>query len=432
MNFDQRPKTSAESIRYPASPNGSGKPHICIVTTGQLGTNPRVVKEAGALIEAGYLVTVVCSKLVEVVEPRDQSLLAEAVFNVRRIRFDRRFRWKMRRLIQLMCRVLFRFGWRRWPTEHAVGAMVGGLKSEAASIKADLYIAHYSAALPAAAHAAKKHGTLYAFDAEDFHRGEFAARASIDVRLVAWIEDKLLPGAVYVTAASPMIAEAYARHYPRVRPTAVLNVFPRAGAPGAPSARGLATPGPSVYWFSQVIGSGRGIETLIEAVAISAARPHVHLRGTPQGDYVSALSTLAAERGVADRLHLLDPIAPAMLERDAARFDIGYSGEPGFSENNRMALGNKIFSYLSSGLPIVASDVPAHRAIAPELDGAMVLFPADDPVALAAAIDGLLLDPARLAAARRRAWELGQGRFSWEEERGVLIGVVGKALRGTS
>ncbi|MBB5751870.1 hypothetical protein [Prosthecomicrobium pneumaticum] len=31
---------------------------------------------------------------------------------------------------------------------------------------------------------------------------------------------------------------------------------------------------------------------------------------------------------------------------------------------------------------------------------------------------------------RRRAWELGQGRFSWEEEQSVLLAVVDKALRG--
>src|SRR5206468_11744129 len=43
------------------------------------------------------------------------------------------------------------------------------LVAAAKRVKADLYIAHYPAALPAAAIAARHRGTLYAFDAEDFH-----------------------------------------------------------------------------------------------------------------------------------------------------------------------------------------------------------------------------------------------------------------------
>ena len=48
------------------------------------------------------------------------------------------------------------------------------LKRKALLFHAGIYIAHYVPALPAAAAASKKWNTLYAFDAEDFHRGEGA------------------------------------------------------------------------------------------------------------------------------------------------------------------------------------------------------------------------------------------------------------------
>ena len=46
------------------------------------------------------------------------------------------------------------------------------LVAAAATVPADLYIAHYPTALPAAALAAQRNGVIYAYDAEDFHLGD--------------------------------------------------------------------------------------------------------------------------------------------------------------------------------------------------------------------------------------------------------------------
>ena len=58
----------------------------------------------------------------------------------------------------------------------AYGGPVAGLHAAACAVPADLYIAHYVAALPAAGAAAQRHGALLGFDAEDFHSGEGMAR----------------------------------------------------------------------------------------------------------------------------------------------------------------------------------------------------------------------------------------------------------------
>ena len=55
---------------------------------------------------------------------------------------------------------------------RAFSPFTGPLTAAAKRVPADLYIAHYPAALPAAAIAARRHGALYAFDAEDFHLGD--------------------------------------------------------------------------------------------------------------------------------------------------------------------------------------------------------------------------------------------------------------------
>ena len=381
-----------------------------------------MVKEANALSAAGHTVVVICTKVLAAVESRDQAVLATARFTVKRIAFGRDLGWRIDRLLQVVAARLFGLYRANALAERALSPMTRRLAKAARREPADLYIAHYPPALPAAARAAQRSNTHFAFDAEDFHTGELPAEANVssEVQVIGAIERRYLPNAAYVTAASPGIADAYAEAYRIARPTVVLNTFPQALAAPNP-ASGIATTGTGIYWFSQTLGPGRGIETAIEAIARSRAKPHLHLRGTPSADYAASLSGLAGQLGVADRVHLLDPIEPDRLERDGANYDIGYVGELAETQNRQIALTNKLFSYLSSGLAILASDIAAHRAIAPELGESLKLFAPGNAAALADRIDEWLSDPEALQVAREKAWNLGQSRYSWETDEETLV-----------
>lgn len=407
---------------------------ICLISPSHLSTNPRLVKEAQALSEAGHEISIVCGRYLRWGWVQDQVLL-DTRWRVTHVPFGPIEAPKPTYVLQTLRRhaatALVRAGIDATPVmETAHGPAVWDLQRAASDVPADLYIAHYVAALPAAARAARRYGAAYAFDAEDFHPGDLPDTPAYRVhnRLVREIESRYLPGAAYLTAASPMIAEAYAETYGISCPKVVLNVFPRTNAPPAPTPRGTAVPGPSLYWFSQTIGAGRGLETAIEAIARAASAPHLYLRGTPAAQYEDTLRKLACQHGVSDRLHLMSPEAPGDMERLGAQYDLGYVGELAETRNRQIALTNKLFSYLLGGVPSVASDIPAHRAIAPELDEAMALFPIGDATALATAIDHLLLVPERLAAARAHAWRLGQERYCWEVECQTLLGSVEEAF----
>jgi glycosyltransferase involved in cell wall biosynthesis len=402
---------------------------ICIITPGQLGSNPRVVKEASALAEAGHAVVVICTKVLAAVEARDRAVMATARFAVKRIAFGTSPGWWIDRLLQIIAARLFGLVPANAFAELALSPMMRRLANAARREPADLYIAHYPPALPAAARAAVHFNARFAFDAEDFHTGELPIEAddSTEVRIISAIERRHLSNAAYVTAASPGIADAYAGAYRIAQPTVVLNTFPKASAAPVP-ASGAATPAPSMYWFSQTLGPGRGIETAIEAIALSRSKPHLHLRGTSSANYAATLADLATRLGIADRVHLLDPIQPDLLERAGTAYAIGYVGELAETQNRQIALTNKLFSYLSSGLAIVASDITAHRAIAPELGGAMKLFPHGNAIALADRLDEWLSDPHALQAAREQAWALGQDRYCWETDKTILLRQIGSVL----
>ena len=136
------------------------------------------------------------------------------------------------------------------------------------------------------------------------------------------------------------------------------------------------------------------------------------------------MQTIAAAAGAAGRLHILSPAAPSEMERLAASYDVGFVGETGQTASRRVALTNKLFTYLLAGLPVVMSDIPAHRAFAPEAGDAARHYTTDDVESLAAALDSLLGDTALLAAARAAAFRLGQTRFNWDVEKAKLLGLI--------
>jgi glycosyltransferase involved in cell wall biosynthesis len=403
---------------------------ICIVSPGQLGSNPRVVKEASALAQAGHEVRTVTTKVMALVEPRDKDVLATASWTAERVAFDDRLQWAGLRLRQEAAKRLFTVTGSPSVAAAAISAMTRSLTAAAGAEPADLYIAHYPAALPAAANAARRHGAVYAYDAEDFHLGDVPDGAEHESHraITRAVEARYLPGAAYVTAASPGIADAYAAEFGVERPTVLLNVFSKAKAPERASPCGTAEPRPSVYWFSQQAGPQRGLECAVFAIAAARSKPHLYIRGTLAPGFGETIMALARGVGVADRLHLLPPAPPSQMEALAAGYDVGLVGETGHTPNRRIALTNKQFTYILAGVPALMSDIPAHRTFAATAEGAVSIFAAEDPASLARAMDDWLGNAERLAAVRTTAFRLGQETFNWETEQARLIACVEGAL----
>jgi glycosyltransferase involved in cell wall biosynthesis len=134
---------------------------------------------------------------------------------------------------------------------------------------------------------------------------------------------------------------------------------------------------------------------------------------------------MAKDLGIGDRVRLLPMAAPEEMVRLAAAYDLGLSLETDVSENRQLCLTNKIFTYLLAGVPVVMSDTPAQRQLAPDLSDAAVLVPLADPQAIAAAIDRLA---AKLDAAKAHAVHLGRERYNWDVEKKALLASVDRAF----
>ena len=306
---------------------------VCLVTTGQPSTTPRLVKEADALAASGYEVHVVAAHWADWATKMDGELLASRSWGMTFID------WRLEHAPLLFSYTRVRHWAARKATwlypmngEVTVAALsrVGpDLRNAALKVKADLYIAHNLGALPAAVAAATAHSSRFGFDAEDFHSGQLSSSSGPEARLTRDAEIRFLARSTYVTAASPGIAEAYRDLCGIPLPTCILNVFPLKQRPDR--FRLASTHDPvRLYWFSQTIGPNRGLEDAVRAMGL--LNHHVlelHLRGSWARGYEAFLRKLAAESGVdQNRIVSHEPTLSDEMIRQASSYDIGLAIEP--------------------------------------------------------------------------------------------------------
>ncbi|HEY5078879.1 MAG TPA: hypothetical protein VII43_03490 [Opitutaceae bacterium] len=406
---------------------------ICLVTPGHVASSPRLVKEADALAEEGYRVHVVAGRHYPALDSFDEGLIAAARWQCTRVDYTSGWAVNSRKVLRRMARMIVV---RPSLATVRIAARAGNaetlrLAAAAGRLPARLFVGHCLPGLPAAAIAARRRGTSYGFDAEDFHDGETDAQihdpaAASSARV---LQSALLPGCAHLTASAPLIGEQFLVKY-RVLPLTVLNVFPRSHAPECPAAiRPISADHPGIiYWFSQTVGPGRGLEAVATILGKMRVPVELRLRGIPVRGYEEQLQSFAAAAGLKRPIQFLTVGAPDQMARLAAGAHLGLSTEERHPLNRDLCLTNKIFTYLLAGIPQLLSDTSAQRALAPDLGQAALLADLGQSESTARRLDEFLGDPERMAAAARAAWNLGQSRYSWDVEKSKFLASIGGAL----
>src|SRR5512138_138666 len=202
-------------------------PAICLVTPHHVSFQPRVLREADTLCEAGYQVRILGRQVDPLLAEHDRRLAQARQWRLQTVELlsngSSRPAWFVESLRSEVFRRSFDAGIRT--------AVVGcksylrgytRLQKLAEAERADWFIAHTQAALPVAAAAAFRWGTKLGFDCEDL----LAELGSDPPEIVRLIEQKYLPLCDYVSVPSQEIAECLIEQY-SIRPPIVLyNVFP--------------------------------------------------------------------------------------------------------------------------------------------------------------------------------------------------------------
>jgi len=405
---------------------------ILIVTTGHLSRNPRVLKEATTLGEAGYRVTVLGIRNRRDAADTDLSLTAKAPFLHTWVdmlgeheSFTSRFKATLRRGRQRLARELVsRFGLQ---SAEALGPSAAVLAA-ARRIPADLTIVHNEAAHWVGLKLLAE-GRRVAADIEDWHSEDLlpSDRAARPTVLLRRNEKALLHQACYVTTTSEALAEGLFSRYGGQRPEVITNSFPLPALPHhREQNRGAA---PSFFWFSQTIGPGRGLEAFLAAYARTTQLSRLTLLGQVCDDYRRHLLSLLPEP-LRNRVSFRPLVSPEELPNVISQHDIGLALEESTPLSRDLTITNKILQYLGSGLAVIATATKGQcEVLSKEPLAGILLDNLDDPKTTAAALDTLLGSPDEFLARQQAAYQLAKTHYCWEQEAPRLLELVAGALR---
>lgn len=348
--------------------------HILFITTHNLATNPRLVKEISLAVDNHFKVTVICFQFNNWSFPNNIKLL-ESFRDVKfviipagrrpllpwlRSAFLEKFYRKLCSLFSLS------IGMRANAISRRNLLIIKALKKVE---KPDWVIGHNPGALYATYYAAKQFGCHSGFDVEDYHPGE--TNHNVVQELTRQLMQQLLPSFDYVSFASApirkqcVIADGIT---PLKYSLLIHNAFPQQEF----SAVGPIQHGKmKLVWFSQHISFNRGIEHIISIVAAHADKMELHLYGHVDAIFQEQYFPES------EAIVLHGVVTQQQLHHELVAYDIGLALEPGKDLNNELAVSNKMMAYLQSGLFILATDTIGQFSFLKDLSNAGIVIKKD-------------------------------------------------------
>lgn len=408
---------------------------VTVVAAGSLATCPRAVKAADAFAWAGWDVRVVNAPNAAWAGPYDVALQARhgwrwSPVDVRRAAAPAR--WLASALRQ---RVAER--WLSLPAAlrphravvHAFSRVHSALVEAILREPSDVIYGGTTGALSAIAEASGRSGTPCGIDFEDLHcaTGEADADGARHDALARLVMADVAPRAAFLTGGSAAIAAAITTEF-HVPVTPIHNVFPLAwGRPPEPTSGPL-----KLYWFSQTISPGRGLEDVVSATGrLDHGRGcELHVRGTGVPGYLEQLTAHVARVAPALRFCVHEPSDPDAMADDGRACDAGLATEASTPRNRGLALSNKALTYPLSGLALVLTETAGQAPLADSIGDACVRYSEGSVEALAGGLSVWLQDRAALTRAREASWEAARRRWHWEHplEREALVAAMERVM----
>jgi len=397
----------------------SNNKRILIISQSHLCRNPRVYKEATTLSEAGYDVMIITSVYSDELLQEDRELLKGTTI---RYEFAADLRNKSLKNSTIRLRRLVHVKLVRWfklQTPGALGYNLSGYRKLVARNRSDIYFVHQELPLFLGYYLVKK-GKKVVFDFEDWYSEDLLkeARAERPLKLLKKLECYALKKGAHAQTTSNALASALAETYESKKPSVIYNTFD--ASPGEVKYQDRKNlEAFSLYWFSQTLGPGRGIETIVKAVKTIKYPLELHLRGNCSQEYHDLLVELMGEQDM-QRL-FIHPLVPNTTLGDRIKeHDIGLAFEFYKPLNKDLTASNKIFHYLVNKVPVIASPTMGHKEVAALAKGGVFLTKDFTSAAISDVINMILADRQKIDQAKKKL-NSAADKISWSAERSKLL-----------
>lgn len=406
---------------------------VTFVTSGQPSANPRLLKEAITLFELGFKVNVLYSPISLWADCFDEMLFKSyPLINWIKCGVSKRENFIIYQFIR--CRRKF------WEiffklfgdfNDAAIKSLVlysQDLLNQSFRIQSDLYIGHNLGSLMAITKASEKYGVNHIFDFEDYHRGEYLSDDS-ERRKIEIIECKFINKTKFATGSSPLVVRKYRELFPRLKISVIHNCFPVSYS--CNNLKIIAQSPIKIFWFSQYLGTNRGIENVINAIScLPAGSFSLTLLGYASNKLKQYFCDLWENLGLNHSdFQLLDPIEEKSLVSVASDFHIGLASEVPYIENREFCLTNKVFIYLLAGNAILYSNTPSQALFleANPLHGQV--YDSDSIESIKTCLESYLNSPALLFSHRENSLKLGLEVYNWNNEKQRYISLIQNILQ---
>jgi glycosyltransferase involved in cell wall biosynthesis len=383
--------------------------HVCMHVLGTARTDVRVMREATALAEAGFAVTVVDLE-------RDRS----------RAREEDLSGIHLKHIIMPGWFVPTRF--KPWFVAKMAGVVVRGALAVART-PADVYHAHDDTALPACYAAARLRRQHLVFDAHELPLVQPNLARWRGLSTVArWALRRMMLACAGVITVSPPIVRELQRRYGGRTAVVVRNVPVFAPATGSRRLHEqlCVPPDTRIALYQGGLQTSRSLDILVRAARFLDPGHAIVLMGTGSGH--NALEQLITDEGAAGKVTILPPVPYVELLQWTASADLGLIVyQPSYSPNVRFCLPNKLFEYLMSGVPVLTSSLEACAEVLERFDVGRVVEDLT-PVAVGRAISNLLNDRQTLSRMRTNALAASASELRWDVEQHQLVGLYEELL----
>ncbi len=254
-----------------------------------------------------------------------------------------------------------------------------------------------------------------AYDSHEYFTGVPELNGRPFVRNI-WkkLESAIFPHLKYVMTVSDSVAEQYFKEY-GIIPDVVRNCSPDSSSSISFTKHELGIP--ENHFLLVFQGGGinidKGGEELIDAVKLLE---NVSLLILGSGDVLPALKTKAEVSGLSDRIRFFPKMQWKEMIRYTRSADAGLSLEKDTNLNYRFSLPNKLFDYISAGIPVIAGDLPEISRIINNYKCGIIV-PAITPEEIRKAIVRIRDDSALLNKLRQNSVN-ASGSLNWEKESG--------------